>query len=102
VDEISRAVLERMRQGAASRAAEIADRVNPPATTADRIGAALTPGDRVFDTVTGASATVASAPIMSLGLQQQVTIRFADGSMSPRRVAQVIRRPTPPEARDDV
>ena len=99
MDANSRAVLERMRQGQASRAAEITQRASPPSTTADRIGAPLQPGDRVFDTVTGERATVTSGPIATMGLQQQVNIQFEDGETAVRRVAQLLRRPTPPAGR---
>lgn len=92
--------LERIRQGGETRAAEIADRVNPPASTSTRLGAAFAPGDRVFDTVTGQLGTFVYVTPIGTGFQANYVINLDAGDQVVRRPTQLIKRPTPPAGRE--
>lgn len=99
MDAISRAVLERLRQGGETRAAEIAARVRPPTTTAARIGLPFAPGDRVFDTVSGSIGIVEASPIALNADLALVYVRTDAGGLLVRGASQLVARPTPPAGR---
>lgn len=99
MDAVSKLALDRLRQGHATRADEIATKVNPPSTTAQRLGAPFNPGDRVFDTGGGFSGTVEASPTPAPGGSALVYFRTDTGQLFATTPDKLIPRPTPPAGR---